>query len=152
MLLCLGIPLSGKSYNSRGNCWLSAEIKKKYYSKILERNQTPGKDARTLALNEILNEIINKYCTDQEGAPAKKTIKAIFERIETMIVRDQIIKEGKRPDGRGLANIRPISCEVGILPRTHGSALFTRGETQAIVVTTLGTTMDEQRVDTIEDE
>jgi len=131
---------------------LTEEIKKKYYSKISERNQTPGKDARKLALNEILNEIINKYCTDQEGAPTKKTIKAIFERIETMVVRDQIIKEGKRPDGRGLTNIRPISCEVGILPRTHGSALFTRGETQAIVVTTLGTTMDEQRVDTIEDE
>ncbi len=131
---------------------LTEEIKKKYYSKILERNHTPGKDARKLALNEILKEIINKYCTDQEGAPTKKTIKAIFERIETMIVRDQIIKEGKRPDGRGLTNIRPISCEVGILPRTHGSALFTRGETQAIVVTTLGTTMDEQRVDTIEDE
>ena len=131
---------------------LTEEIKKKYYSKISERNQTPGKDARKLALNEILNEIINKYCTDQEGAPTKKTIKAIFERIETIVVRDQIIKEGKRPDGRGLTNIRPISCEVGILPRTHGSALFTRGETQAIVVTTLGTTMDEQRVDTIEDE
>lgn len=131
---------------------LTEEIKKKYYSKILERNQTLGKDARKLALNEILNEIINKYCTDQEDAPTKKTIKAAFERIETMIVRDQIIKEGKRPDGRGLTNIRPISCEVGILPRTHGSALFTRGETQAIVVTTLGTTMDEQRVDTIEDE
>ena len=131
---------------------LTEEIKKKYYSKILERNPTPGKDARKLALNEILNEIINKYCTDQEGAPTKKVIKAIFERIETLVVRDQIIKEGKRPDGRGLTNIRPISCEVGILPRTHGSALFTRGETQAIVVTTLGTTMDEQRVDTIEDE
>lgn len=131
---------------------LTEEIKKKYYSKILERNPTPGKDARKLALNEILNEIINKYCTDKEGAPTKKVIKTIFETIETLVVRDQIIKEGKRPDGRGLANIRPISCEVGILPRTHGSALFTRGETQAIVVTTLGTTMDEQRVDTIEDE
>src|SRR4030067_3076871 len=131
---------------------LTEEIKKKYYSKILERNQTPGKDARKLALNEILKEIINKYCTDQEGAPTKKTIKAIFERIETMIVRDQIIKEGKRPDGRGLTNIRPISCEVGILPRVHGSALFTRGETQAIVVATLGTTMDEQKVDGLEDE
>src|SRR3989339_1316397 len=130
---------------------LTEEIKKKYYSKILERNQTPGKDARKLALNEILKEIINKYCTDQEGAPTKKTIKAIFERIETMIVRDQIIKEGKRPDGRGLTNIRPISCEVGILPRTHGSALFTRGETQAIVVTTLGTTMDAQILDGMED-
>ncbi|MBI2472434.1 MAG: polyribonucleotide nucleotidyltransferase [Planctomycetes bacterium] len=131
---------------------LMEEIKNKYYSNILERNHTPGKEARKLALNEILNEIINKYCTDQEGAPTKKTIKAIFERIETIIVRDQIIKEGKRPDGRGSPDIRPITCEVGILPRTHGSALFTRGETQAIVVTTLGTTMDEQRVDTIEDE
>ncbi|HHT9130701.1 MAG TPA: polyribonucleotide nucleotidyltransferase, partial [Candidatus Brocadiaceae bacterium] len=130
---------------------LMEEIKKNYYSKISERNQTPGKEARKLALNELLTEIINEYCTDQEGAPTKKTIKAIFESIETMVVRDQIIKEEKRLDGRGLTDIRPITCEVGILPRTHGSALFTRGETQAIVVTTLGTTMDEQRVDTLED-
>jgi polyribonucleotide nucleotidyltransferase len=128
------------------------EIKGKYYSEILEKNQTPGKDARKRALNEILNQIINEYCIDKEGVPAKKTIKTIFERIETIAVRDQIVQEGKRPDGRGLEDIRPITCEVGILPRTHGSALFTRGETQAIVVTTLGTTMDEQRVDTLEEE
>ena len=76
----------------------------------------------------------------------------VFERIETTVVRDQIIKEGKRPDGRGFVDIRPITCEVGMLPRTHGSALFTRGETQALVVVTLGTTMDEQKVDTLEDE
>ncbi len=131
---------------------LVEEIQKKYYSSILEKNQTPGKDARKLALNEILNEIISKYCTEQEGAPTKKAIKAIFERIETIVVRDQIIKEGSRPDRRGLADIRPISCEIGIFPRTHGSALFTRGETQAIVVTTLGTTVDEQKVDTLEEE
>lgn len=131
---------------------LLEEIKKKYYSQILEKNQTPGKEARKLALNEILNEIINEYCTDKEGAPTKKAIKAIFERIETIVVRDQIVQEGRRPDDRGLKDIRPITCEVGILPRTHGSALFTRGETQAIVVTTLGTTMDEQRVDTLEEE
>ncbi|MDQ1272586.1 MAG: polyribonucleotide nucleotidyltransferase [Planctomycetota bacterium] len=128
------------------------EIKEKYYSEILEKNQTPGKDARKRALNEILNQIINEYCIDKDGAPSKKTIKTIFERIETIAVRDQIVQEGKRPDGRGLEDIRPITCEVGILPRTHGSALFTRGETQAIVVTTLGTTMDEQRVDTLEEE
>ncbi|MFN3532215.1 MAG: polyribonucleotide nucleotidyltransferase [Candidatus Brocadia sp.] len=131
---------------------LLEEIKKKYYSQILEKNQTPGKEARKLALNEILNQIIKEYCTEKEGAPTKKTIKAIFERIETIVVRDQIVQEGRRPDGRGLKDIRPISCEVGMLPRTHGSALFTRGETQAIVVTTLGTTMDEQKVDTLEDE
>ncbi|MBU6391344.1 MAG: polyribonucleotide nucleotidyltransferase [Planctomycetota bacterium] len=131
---------------------LFEEIKKKYYSQILDKNQTPGKQERENALNEIRNQIVNEYCTDKEDAPTKKAIKALFERLETVVVRDQIVNEGKRPDGRGLGDIRPISCEVGILPRTHGSALFTRGETQAIVVTTLGTTMDEQRVDTLEDE
>ncbi|OOP58037.1 MAG: polyribonucleotide nucleotidyltransferase [Candidatus Brocadia carolinensis] len=128
------------------------EIKKKYYSEILKKNQTPGKEARSRALHDILNQIIGEYCTENEGAPTKKAIKAVFERLETIVVRDQIVQEKKRPDGRGLKDIRPITCEVGILPRTHGSALFTRGETQAIVVTTLGTTMDEQRVDTIEEE
>src|SRR3989304_5384668 len=83
---------------------LTEEIKKKYYSKILERNQTPGKDARKLALNEILNEIINKYCTDQEGAPTKKVIKTIFETIETLVVHNHFIKEDNRPDGRRIAN------------------------------------------------
>ncbi len=131
---------------------LFEEIKKKYYSQILDKNQTPGKQERENALNEIRNQVVNEYCTDKEDAPTKKAIKALFERLETVVVRDQIVNEGKRPDGRGLGDIRPISCEVGILPRTHGSALFTRGETQAIVVTTLGTTMDEQRVDTLEDE
>ncbi|OQY99202.1 MAG: polyribonucleotide nucleotidyltransferase [Candidatus Brocadia sp. UTAMX2] len=128
------------------------EIKRKYYSEIVEKNQTPGKDARSRALHEILNQIIQEYCTEKEGAPTKKAVKTIFERLETIVVRDQIVQAKKRPDGRGLKDIRPITCEVGMLPRTHGSALFTRGETQAIVVTTLGTTMDEQRVDTLEEE
>lgn len=134
------------------NTALLEEIKNTYYSQILEKNQTSGKHERKKALNEIINQIINEYCTDQEGAPTKKEVKTIFEKVETSVVRDQIIKENKRPDKRGLKDIRPITCEVGILPRTHGSALFTRGETQAIVVTTLGTTMDEQKVDTLEDE
>ncbi|NUN23398.1 MAG: polyribonucleotide nucleotidyltransferase, partial [Candidatus Jettenia caeni] len=134
------------------NMALLEEIKGKYYTRILEKNQTPGKQERKLALNEILNQIIHEYCTDREDAPTKREIKAIFERIETVVVRDQIIRENKRPDGRGVKDIRPITCEIGILPRTHGSALFTRGETQALVVTTLGTPTDEQKVDTLEDE
>ncbi|MDN3509902.1 MAG: polyribonucleotide nucleotidyltransferase [Candidatus Jettenia sp.] len=134
------------------NMALLEEIKGKYYTQILEKNQTPGKQERKLALNEILNQIIHEYCTDREDAPTKREIKAIFERIETVVVRDQIIKENKRPDGRGAKDIRSIACEIGILPRTHGSALFTRGETQALVVTTLGTPTDEQKVDTLEDE
>lgn len=127
-------------------------IKSKYHTEIAAKNLTPGKEERQRALNEIVNRIIAEYCTDAEGAPTKKAIKVIFERIETTIVRGQIINEGKRPDGRGLTGIRPITCEVGLLPRTHGSALFTRGETQALVVTTLGTTSDEQKIDTLEDE
>lgn len=134
------------------NMALLEEIKGKYYTRILEKNQTPGKQERKLALNEILNQIIHEYCTDREDAPTKREIKAIFERIETVVVRDQIIRENKRPDGRGVKDIRPITCEIGILPRTHGSALFTRGETQALVVTTLGMPTDEQKVDTLEDE
>lgn len=134
------------------NMALLEEIKGKYYTQILEKNQTPGKQERKHALNEILNQIIHEYCADKEDSPKKREIKAIFERIETIIVRDQIIKENKRPDGRGVRDIRPITCEIGILPRTHGSALFTRGETQALVVTTLGTPTDEQKVDTLEDE
>jgi len=127
-------------------------IKNKYQAEIGAKNLTPGKEERKNALNEIVKRIIAEYCTDAEGAPTKRAVKAIFERIETTVVREQIINKGKRPDGRGLTGIRPITCEVGLLPRTHGSALFTRGETQALVVVTLGTTSDEQKIDTLEDE
>jgi len=73
-----------------------------------------------------------------------------LKNLEKDIVRTKILKSKKRIDGRGLSDVRPIKCEVGILPRAHGSALFTRGETQALVTTTLGTTEDEQRVESLE--
>ena len=73
-----------------------------------------------------------------------------LKNLEKDIVRTRILKSKKRIDGRGLADVRPIKCEVGILPRVHGSALFTRGETQAIVTTTLGTSDDEQRIESLE--
>ena len=73
-----------------------------------------------------------------------------LKKIEKFIVRTDILKNKNRIDGRGLSDVRPISCEVGILPRTHGSALFTRGETQAIVTATLGTSDDEQRIESLE--
>ncbi len=75
---------------------------------------------------------------------------AQLKSIEKDIVRTAILKDKKRIDGRGLADVRQIKCEVGVLPRTHGSALFTRGETQALVVTTLGTSEDEQRVESLD--
>merc|ERR1712147_395829 len=73
-----------------------------------------------------------------------------LKNLEKKIVRTDILKNKKRIDGRGLADVRQIKCEVGVLPRTHGSALFTRGETQALVVTTLGMSDDEQRVESLE--
>ena len=73
-----------------------------------------------------------------------------LKNLEKDIVRTQILKDKKRIDGRGLSDVRTINCEVGILPRAHGSAIFTRGETQALVTTTLGTTEDEQRIESLE--
>lgn len=84
-----------------------------------------------------------------ENAPSEQTVGEVFKSLEKDIVRGAILETKKRIDGRGLADVRQIQAEVGILPRTHGSALFTRGETQAIVVATLGTGEDEQFVDAL---
>src|SRR5439155_22626625 len=79
-------------------------------------------------------------------------VKLVFHNLEYTEVRKKIQESDKRADGRGPADIRTITCEVGILPRAHGSALFTRGETQALAVVTLGTSEDEQRIDALEGE
>jgi polyribonucleotide nucleotidyltransferase len=76
-------------------------------------------------------------------------IREVIEDVESRTMRQMIVKQKKRLDGRGVADVRPISCEVDVLPRTHGSALFTRGETQALATTTLGTASDEQRIDAL---
>lgn len=107
------------------------------------------KAQRNDALKEVKTEATKVYCCAEEGAEPKCT-KAMFSRIFDEIKKEVIrkrIMQGKRPDGRGYEDIRPISCEVGLLPRAHGSALFTRGETQAMVSVTLGTIRDEQTVD-----
>ncbi|HEX13883.1 MAG: polyribonucleotide nucleotidyltransferase [Desulfurella sp.] len=92
-------------------------------------------------------EKLSEEFSEEENFEAK--LKAAFEGIIKNLVRDKIISTGIRIDGRGLDDIRPITCEVGILPRTHGSAVFTRGETQALVVTTLGSKSDMQIIDNI---
>ncbi len=74
-------------------------------------------------------------------------IRSVFEDLEKSLMRKMILEEGIRSDGRSAEDIRPITCEVGVLPRTHGSALFTRGQTQALVITTLGTSVDEQKIE-----
>src|SRR6266545_2808098 len=78
-----------------------------------------------------------------------KDVASTIEEIEYRTMREQVLTHGERVDGRDLDTVRPISCEVGVLPRTHGSALFTRGQTQALVSATLGTVSDEQRIDSI---
>jgi len=108
-----------------------------------------GKQERSNRLDEIKAKIKEAYADSEYG---EKTIVGQFKKLEQDIVRTDYVKNQKRIDGRGPADIRPITCEVGVLPMTHGSALFTRGETQAIVVTTLGTSQDEQIIDALEGE
>ncbi len=110
---------------------------------------TKEKKEREKKLSLIKKALKEKYEEDEEFL---KYLNDAFEKIIKTEVRRLIVTEKKRVDGRGLEDIRPISCEVGILPRTHGSALFTRGQTQALVITTLGATEDEQIVDDITEE
>ncbi len=106
--------------------------------------------ARQDALKKIHDDAIAKYVTEFPDQTAY--IAGVVHEIERKVMRDMILDQNLRLDGRGLEDIRPITCEVGVLPRAHGSALFTRGETQSLVSTTLGTSDDEQMLDTIEGE
>ncbi|MCS7286464.1 MAG: polyribonucleotide nucleotidyltransferase [Anaerolineae bacterium] len=108
-------------------------------------NQNLIKAERNEALDAILEQLIAEL--SQEHSP--QDIKEAFFQVLKGIVRKRILDEGIRPDGRGLKEIRPITCEVGLLPRTHGSGLFTRGETQVLSIATLGTHSDEQITDSI---
>jgi polyribonucleotide nucleotidyltransferase len=104
---------------------------------------------RTLE-QDILHVLVGEENTTEDAAQQLKAIKTILHHLESQEMRRQILEEGRRADGRGLTDIRPISGRISLLPRTHGSALFTRGETQALVVATLGTQSDEQMVDDLE--
>jgi polyribonucleotide nucleotidyltransferase len=102
---------------------------------------------RYARLSEVRKEVVKALTADDPSL--KAAVLEIIESIERRILREMIIKENRRIDGRSTTQIRPISSEVGLLPRAHGSALFNRGETQALVTTTLGTSHDEQRMDYI---
>ena len=99
---------------------------------------------------KLYDEVMAHFADEPDDR--KAVARDLFEQIEHEELRRKILEEGRRADGRGLEDVRPISAEVGVLPRTHGSALFTRGQTQALVTTTLGTSEDEQRLDDIEGE
>jgi polyribonucleotide nucleotidyltransferase len=109
--------------------------------------QVTGKHERAAALRQAEDEVIAALAT--EFPEHAKPLREMCEEVKSRVMREAITKEGRRVDGRGPKDIRPITCEVGVLPRTHGSALFTRGETQALVVATLGTSSDEQKIDAL---
>jgi polyribonucleotide nucleotidyltransferase len=126
---------------------LNTRVRELALEKMQEAVRIPAKLERYGRYGEIKEEVKAALLPEFEGE--EKTISAYLEDLKKEIVRKMIIEEKRRIDGRSSTDIRPISCEVGILPRTHGSALFTRGETQVLATTTLGTSDDEQRLDSL---
>ncbi len=138
--------------------WVLPDSKNEYETKVkklVERDfkkafQIPGKQERNAKVAEAKAKMVNDL-TPAEPTPSDKVKLAdAFKEIEKNVVRSSILKTGKRIDGRDLKTVRPIDCQVHVIPRAHGSALFTRGETQALVVATLGTGEDEQWIDSLE--
>ena len=116
-------------------------------AKLQQAIEIPEKLERYKRLADVKSEVVTQAAAEIPGK--EKQIKAAFDELKRKCFRGLVIQRERRIDGRGLKDIRPITCEVEVLPRTHGSALFTRGETQALVVATLGTASDEQRVDAL---
>ncbi|MDZ7714449.1 MAG: polyribonucleotide nucleotidyltransferase [Rhodovibrio sp.] len=127
-----------------------AKLQEKFAGKLREAYQIVDKKQRQEALEAVRTEALEAVGEDNEAEYA--IAPAVIKDLERDIVRGSIIETGNRIDGRRVEGVRPILSEVGVLPRTHGSALFTRGETQAMVTTTLGTGQDEQIVDALEGE
>ena len=127
---------------------LVARVKALAEPRISEALNLPEKSERAQALGALKATIQEQLA--EEFPENGKDVGRVIEDIEYHTMREQVLSAGERVDGRDLDTVRPISCEVGWLPRTHGSALFTRGQTQALVSVTLGTTRDEQRIDSID--
>src|SRR3989454_392306 len=126
------------------------EIERNYAERLRAALDTTGQEKRAsyAAVDALKKEVVESYPEDQ---PERRAMaKTCFDHLKEKIFRDDILNHRRRPDGRRFSEIRAIDCEIGWLPRAHGSALFTRGETQAMVTTTLGTKEDEQFIDDIE--
>src|SRR6184192_3818249 len=127
---------------------LVTRVKQLAEARVSEALNLPEKSERAQALAALKATIQEEL--GPEFPDNLKDVANVIEEIEYHTMRNQVLTHGERVDGRDLDTVRPISCEVGMLPRTHGSALFTRGQTQALVSVTLGTTRDEQRIDSID--
>jgi polyribonucleotide nucleotidyltransferase len=126
---------------------LTSRVKEVSEEKLMAALSIPAKQDRYAELDKIKKELVEELLPEFEER--EKEIKNIFGDLKYDIIRETVLNEKLRVDGRGPKDIREITCDVGPLPRTHGSALFTRGETQAMVVTTLGTSEDEQKIDAL---
>ena len=129
---------------------LAEQVRKLVAGPIREAILIPNKSARQERLDQVLAETLVALKSDEPNRD--RHVKIIFHGLEYTEVRNMILEKRVRADGRGPSDIRPITCEVSVLPRAHGSAVFTRGETQSLAVVTLGTTDDEQRIDALEGE
>ena len=129
---------------------MMGEIERNYTDRLRASLDTSSQEKRSsyAAVDTLKKEVVESYPEDQ--LEQRLMAKKIFDHLKEKIFRDDILNKRRRPDNRRFSEIRPITCEVGWLPRTHGSALFTRGETQALVTTTLGTKDDEQFMDDLE--
>ncbi len=129
------------------------QLKQKYYDELKQAQQTAGKQARADAVAALKERVKAEMIPDPdaEGAICPTVLANHWHELEGRVVRDLIL-EGTRPDGRDAKTLRSLECHVGVLPRTHGSAVFQRGETQALISITLGTSRDEQRVDGLGEE
>jgi polyribonucleotide nucleotidyltransferase len=140
--------------------WKAPETDEGLLDQVKAQSEQGLKDAYAIAdkmqrrdaISAVKSAAVEALCTDDENAPSKGAVSDILYKVEKNLVRDHILSGNPRIDGRDLDTVRPISVECGILPRAHGSALFTRGETQAIVSTTLGTMRDSQMIDAVNGE
>ena len=122
------------------------EIAKEKLEAVIDQGE--GRGERSAAMHSIEQEVSNTFSTDYDP----KSIAKAYDNLVKKVVRSKILNEGKRPDGRKLDEVRPLSSSVGLIPRTHGSALFQRGETQILTLTTLGSLSMEQRLDSLSPE
>ncbi len=135
------------------NADLKSRVEDMAKPRVAEAMALAEKQQRSQALAVVKEDVVDrlqKELSEAEFEQSQDQVGEILRSIEKASMRTRILDEGIRADGRGLNDVRDISCEVGLLPRTHGSALFTRGQTQALCVATLGTSRDEQRIDSID--
>jgi polyribonucleotide nucleotidyltransferase len=128
---------------------LVAEVEDALAGPLLEAMRTRGKLEMYARMKKVRDDFI--AAIPEEQAEKRAAVPAIYDGLREKLLRKEVLENGRRPDGRRFDEIRPITCEVGVLPRTHGSALFTRGETQALVTVTLGTSEDAQIIDIVQE-